>query len=84
MGIFSWMFGRRESKQPVTMAGIYGITKDGCYLIMDEAGRITKSPPLDIDQYLAFHGDNIPAAEREQLLLARPYQTWVTTSAKPQ
>lgn len=33
--------------EPITLAGIYGVTEDGCYIVMGEDGVIRKSHPLD-------------------------------------
>lgn len=32
--------------EPLTMAGIYGITSDGCYLVRGTDGVLRKSHPL--------------------------------------
>lgn len=41
--IAGW-FGKKRPK--LSMAGIYGITPDGCYIVLGEDGVMRKTPPI--------------------------------------
>lgn len=46
----------RRKRQPLEMRGIVGVTPDGCYLVQGPDGQVVKSPPLDIERFMAYHG----------------------------
>lgn len=37
---------RKRKSEKLSMAGIYGITDDGCYIVVGDDGVMRKSPPL--------------------------------------
>lgn len=37
----------RRPKPKLTMAGIYGVTEDGCYIVLGEDGVMRKTPPIE-------------------------------------
>jgi len=41
--VMGW-FGREKPK--LTMAGIYGVTSDGCYIVLGTDGKFHKSHPI--------------------------------------
>jgi hypothetical protein len=47
MKLLRWFAGLfRREKPKLSFAGIYGVTSDGCYIVLGEDGVMRKTPPI--------------------------------------
>lgn len=48
--MLEWIKSLFRKPEPLSMAGIYGITEDGCYIVLGRDGVMRKTPPLQPPQ----------------------------------